>query len=394
MRVAMGRDTVPPVVSDAILGACVAVGLLAASVAELGAGAVASARAVDAGAVALAAAIAAAVAVRRRFPVAALVVLNAVCLLWFACAYPGRLIALAPLIGCYTIAAHRGWRWGLAAAVPTALVGIVGVRVVLGDTETAGVVPIAVLLVATAGSAGAAVGYYRAVLAATRAQLVRETQSREERERRLAVEERLRIARELHDVFGHAMATISVQAGVGLHVLEQRPGQAREALAAIKKICDDGLTDVKTILGILRADAPMGEEEPRAPRGGLDRLTDLLDTAEAGGLRVELHVEGSPRSLPATVDLAVYRIIQEALTNVLRHARAHTVRLTLQHAPSGLLVRIRDDGSTTSSADTPTGHGIDGMRERARALSGKLVAAPHPEGGFEVCAELPLPDQR
>jgi hypothetical protein len=179
--------------------------------------------------------------------VSALVVLNAVCMIWFSGAYPGRLIVLAPLIGCYTLAAERGWRWGLAGAVPTALIGIVAIRVVLGDTETAGVVPIAVLLAATAGSAGAAVGYYRAVLAATRAQLVRETQSREERARRLAVEERLRIARELHDVFGHAMATISVQAGVGLHVLEQRPGQAGEALAAIKKICDDGLTDVKLL---------------------------------------------------------------------------------------------------------------------------------------------------
>ena len=225
MRVATGRGAVPPVVSDAILGACVAVGLLAAAVAEIGAGAVASARAVDVGAVALAATIAAAVAVRRRYPVAALVVLNVVYLLWFAGGYPGRLITLAPLIGCYTIAAHRGWRWGLAAAVPTALVGIVGIRVVLGDTETVGVVPIAVLLVATAGSAGAAVGYYRAVLAATRAQLVRETQSREERARRLAVEERLRIARELHDVFGHAMATISVQAGSVCTSSNSAPGR-------------------------------------------------------------------------------------------------------------------------------------------------------------------------
>jgi signal transduction histidine kinase len=189
------------------------------------------------------------------------------------------------------------------------------------------------------------------------------------------------------------MATISVQAGVGLHVLEQRPGQAREALAAIKKICDEGLTDVKTILGILRADAPAAEEEPRAPRGGLDQITDLLDTAEAGGLRVELHVEGDPRPLPAPVDLAAYRIIQEALTNVLRHAAARTVGLALQHTPARLIIRIRDDGPTTS-ADTPSGHGIDGMRERARALSGQLTAAPHPDGGFEVCAELPIPDPR
>ena len=222
---------------------------------------------VDAGAVALAATVAAAVAVRRRYPIAALVVLNAVPLVWFLGAYPGRLITLAPLIGCYTLAAYRGWRWGLAGAVLTALIQIIAIRVVLGDTETAGVVPNAVLLAATAGSAGAAVGYYRAVLAATRAQLARETQTREERARRLAAEERLRIARELHDVFGHTMATISVQAGVGLHLIDQRPAHAREALTAIKKICDDGLTDVKTILGILRADAPTWRSEPRGAPG-------------------------------------------------------------------------------------------------------------------------------
>lgn len=196
------------------------------------------------------------------------------------------------------------------------------------------------------------------------------------------------------------MATISVQAGVGLHVIERRPGQAREALAAIKKVCDDGLTDVKAVLGILRTDTSRMEEtvqeEPRAPRGGLDRLTDLLDAAEAASLRVELNVDGEPRPLPAPVDLAAYRIVQEAVTNVLRHAEARTVRLALTHEPSRLLIRIRDDGAATSSdrtsVDTGPGHGIDGMRERARALSGRLTAAPHPDGGFEVRAELPLPN--
>jgi signal transduction histidine kinase len=389
MREAVHRGAVSPVVADAVLGACVAVGLLAAAVAGLGP-VVANARPLDAGAVALAATVAAAVAVRRRYPIAALVVLDAVPLVWFLAAYPGRLVTLVPLIGCYTLAAHRGWRWGLAGAAVTALVQIVAIRVVLGDTETVGVVPDAVLSAATAGSAGAAAGYYRAVLAATRARLARETRTREERARLLAAEERLRIARELHDVFGHTMATISVQAGVGLHVIDRRPGQAREALAAIKRICDDGLTDVRTILGILRAESPVAEEEPRAPGGGLARLADLLRTAEAANLRVELEVDGEPQPLPAPVDLAAYRIIQEALTNVLRHAGAHTVRLALTHEPARLLIRIRDDGRATS-ADTLRGHGIDGMRERARALSGRLTAAPHPDGGFEVVAELPIP---
>jgi signal transduction histidine kinase len=391
MGEAVRRGAISPVVMDALLGTCVAVGFLAAAVGGIDPSAVASPRSVDAGAVALAVAVAVAVAVRRRHPVAALVVLNAVTIVWFLAAYPGRSITLVPLISCYTLSADRGWRWGLAGAVPTALVQILAIRVVAGDVETVAVVPLAVLLVATAGSAGAAVGYYRALLAATRAQLARETQTREERARRIAVEERLRIARELHDVFGHTMATISVQAGVGLHVIEQRPDQAREALAAIKTICDDGLTDVKTILGILRADTP--EDQPRAPRDGLDRLAELVDTAEAAGLRVELNVDGDPRPLPAPIDLAAYRIIQEALTNVLRHAQARAVRLALTHEPSRLLIRIRDDGSATNT-DTQGGHGIDGMRERARALSGQLTAAPHPEGGFEVYAELPIPNPK
>lgn len=135
----------------------------------------------------------------------------------------------------------------------------------------------------------------------------------------------------------------------------------------------------------------MWPEHPRAPRGGLARLTDLVGTAEAAGLRVELDVDGDPRPLPAPVDLAAYRIIQEALTNVLRHAGARTVRLALTHEPSRLLIRIRDDGPAHRGAEAQHGHGIDGMRERAHALSGRLTAGPHPEGGFEVRAELPVP---
>jgi signal transduction histidine kinase len=383
MRVAVGRGALTPFVLDATLGGCVALGLLAGNLAE--------GRSVDAGAIALLLAVAAALALRRRHPVAVLVALNAITIGWYLGARPGLLITLAPMIGCYTLAADRGWRWGIAGAVGTALIQILAIRVVLGDTETVGVVPIAVLLAATAASAGTAVGYYRALLAATRAELARETRTREERARRLAAEERLRIARELHDVFGHAMAAISVQAGVGLHVIDRRPGQAREALAAIKEVCDDGLTDVKAILGILRSD-PAGEE-PRAPRGGLDRLGELVGTAEAAGLRVEVRVDGDPRPLPAPVDMAAYRIIQESLTNVMRHAEARTVRLTLEHEPTRLSVRVRDDG-VAACADTSRGHGIAGMRERARALSGHLTAAPHPDGGFEVHAELPIPNPR
>jgi signal transduction histidine kinase len=377
-----------PTAVDVGLGVTVAAVVLVAAFAGIGPASTTNARALDVGAFALAAALAGALGIRRRHPVAALVGLNAVVLLWFVGPYPGRLVALAPLLGCYALAADRGWRWGLAGAALTAGVQILAIRVVLGDVATVGVVPIAVLLAATAGSAGAAVGYYRALLTSTRAELARETSFREERTRRLIAEERLRIARELHDVVGHSMATISVQAGVGLHVLEQRPGQAAEALAAIKRICDTGLADVKAVLGALRT--PSGDVEQSS---GLDRLPTLLETVEGAGLRVELDLDVDGRALPVPVDLAAYRIVQEALTNVIRHARARTVWLAVEHRPSRLTLRIRDDGTAPPATDG-WGQGIDGMRERARALAGSLTAGPHPDGGFEVCAELPVPEVR
>jgi len=380
-----------PVLTDAGVGVGVAVLLLAGSVAGGGPPWISNPRPLDAVAVGLVGVVAGALALRRRYPVPVLVVLNAVALAWSAGQYPGRLIPLAPLIACYTLAALRGWRWGLAGAVVTALSALVAVRVAFGVAEPAGTSFSAVLTAATAGAAGTAVGYYRALLVATRAQLAREAQTREEQARRRAVEERLRIARELHDVFGHTMATISVQAGVGIHLLKTRPAQAVAALRTIKQISDEGLNDVRTILGVLRADDD--QDQPRSPRGGLDQLDALLDPVRAAGVQPQLTVHGSARPLPAAVDLAAYRIIQEALTNVLRHARARTVQLDLGYEPSQVVIRIQDDGSAASPGQAGTngqgGHGISGMRERALALSGQFTAGPHPDGGFQVRCTLP-----
>ena len=385
-----------PVLTDAGVGVGVAVLLLATSWTGAGPQWISSPRPLDAVAVGLVGVVAGALALRRRYPVSVLVVLNAVALAWSAGQYPGRLIALAPLIACYTLAAARGWRWGLAGAVVTALSALVAIRVAFGAAEPpAGISGIAVWMAATAGAAGTAVGYYRALLVATRAQLAREAQTREEQARRRAVEERLRIARELHDVFGHTMATISVQAGVGIHLLQTRPAQAVEALTTIKQISDQGLADVKTILGILRA--ANDPDQPRTPRGGLDQLDALLDPVRAAGVQPQLTVHGSARPLPAAVDLAAYRIIQEALTNVLRHARARTAWLDLRYEPERVVIRIRDDGSAASPGQAGTngqdGHGISGMRERTVALSGQFTAGPHPDGGFQVRCALPTPDQ-
>ena len=178
----------------------------------------------------------------------------------------------------------------------TALSALVAVRVAFGAAEPAGISGIAVWMAATAGAAGTAVGYYRVLLVATRAQLAREAQTREEQARRRAVEERLRIARELHDVFGHTMATISVQAGVGIHLLQQRPAQAVEALTTIKQISDQGLTDVKAILGVLRADSD--PDQPRTPRGGLDQLDALLDPVRTAGVQTQLPSTAAPGRCP------------------------------------------------------------------------------------------------
>jgi signal transduction histidine kinase len=186
-----------------------------------------------------------------------------------------------------------------------------------------------------------------------------------------------------------------VQAGVGIHLLQTRPAQAVEALTTIKQISDQGLTDVKAILGVLRADND--PDQPRTPRGGLDQLEALLDPVRAAGVQPQLTVHGSARPLPAAVDLAAYRIIQEALTNVLRHAYARTVWLDLRYEPSQVVIRIRDDGSAASPGQAGSngqdGHGISGMRERALALSGQFTASPHPDGGFQVRCALPTPDQ-
>src|SRR5262245_8259866 len=364
-RLTTARAAAPPL-TDAGVGVGVAVGLLAAGWAGAGPGWVVSPRPLDAVAVGLVGVVAGALALRRRYPAWVLVALNAVTLAWAAAHYPGRLVLLAPLVACYTLAAARGWRWGLAGVVGTALSALVAVRVASGGAEPAGVAGSAVWMAATAGAAGTAVGYYRALLVATRAQLAREAQTREAQARRRAAEERLRIARELHDVLGHTLATISVQAGVGVHLLKTRPGQAVEALTTIKQVSDQGLADVRTILGVLRADSD--PDQPRAPRGGLDQLEALLGPVRAAGVQPRLTVHGSARPLPAAVDLAAYRIIQEALTNVLRHARARTAWLDLCYEPSRVVIGVRDDGAATSPASGggggADGHGISGMRER------------------------------
>jgi len=202
----------------------------------------------------------------------------------------------------------------------------------------------------------------------------------EERARRIAEEERLRIAREVHDVVAHSLAMINVQAGVGAHVADRRPEEAKQALLAIKEASKAALVDLRATLGVLRS----GEE--RAPAPSLSRLGELVESARSAGLSVD--VSGEAGELPAPVDSTAYRIVQEALTNTVRHAvDARTVNLRFSRDDECFVVEVRDDGRPVEAV---VGNGVRGMRERALALGGTLEARSRDEGGFVVRAELPL----
>ncbi|WP_158847390.1 sensor histidine kinase [Saccharothrix deserti] len=345
----------------------------------------------DWGAVALVVALGVAVALRRRNPWLVVLATNAITLAWFHFDYHGRLVTVAPLIACYTLAAHRGWRAGVGGALVTAAVTVVVVRLTLGGAWFDDQVVNAIPLEAAATALGAAVHSHRAFRAGARERAERIAEARseqaEEQAKARAAEERLEIARELHDVFGHTMAAISVQAGVAVHVMERKPEQAAEALQAIKRISDDGLAEVQVLLGVMRS------ENVRAltATGGLAQLEKLLVVA---GVEVELSVSGDDRAVPVGVDLAAFRIVQESLTNVRRHAGASKVWLTLSYGEDSLEVVVRDNGSPGVTQSTPVGgHGIEGMRARARALGGELSAGRLADG-FEVRCRLPTREVR
>ncbi|WP_432039599.1 sensor histidine kinase [Streptomyces cucumeris] len=228
-----------------------------------------------------------------------------------------------------------------------------------------------------------------------REQWARERAERAAAVRRRADEERLRIARELHDVLAHSISVINVQAGVGLALLDQDPEQARTALTTIKAASKEALGEVRQVLDTLRASGAA----PRSPAPGLARLGELTEQAASAGLTVEVAEEGRRVPLPPGTDLAAFRIVQEALTNTVRHSGSRTARVRLRWTPDALELRVDDDGPATSaetagagSADRLSGggNGLVGMGERAAALGGTVETGPRPDGGFRVRARIPL----
>jgi signal transduction histidine kinase len=332
----------------------------------------------------------AAVAFRRRHPTAVLVATAVATAGWLVARHPDGPVFLPLCVGVYTAAASTPRRRfpRLAAGVGVLLVVLVTLGVSDGRErlydEVPNQLPRVLLAWATLLGVPLWVGW---------AARVRRRRAAEEGRRR-ADEERLRVARELHDVVSHSIAMINFRAGVALHVIDRRPGEARAALEAIRQGSAGAMQELRAALGVLRG--PEGGS-PRAAVPGLGQLEELVAEVAGAGRVVEVVVEGNPGELPPAVDLTAYRVVQESLTNVVRHAGAAAATVRVAYQPDQVVVQVTDNGNGFESAsgrrsadsDPQRGSGIAGMRERVAAAGGELDAGPRPGGGFQVTARLP-----
>jgi signal transduction histidine kinase len=320
-------------------------------------------------------------AVRHKWPVAVLVTSVSAVAAYSLLGYVNGAALLAPTAALYAVASVVPLRKALSwtAATLVVLLGATAARNPFGVTG-AGFFLIPALI-AAAGLGGIAVASRRAYVASIEARAAEDA-------RRRIDEERLRIARELHDVVAHTMATINVQAGVAAHVQGERPDAVGEALQNIKAASKEGLRELRAILNVLRqADEP----DSTQPAPGIARLGELLAGACRAGLETSLTVTGEPRSLPAATDLAAFRIIQESLTNAIRHAGPATADVSLSYTGTDLVIKVTDTGrGVIPGVNEGAGHGLIGMRERAVSVGGTLEAGPRASAGYRVWARLPV----
>jgi signal transduction histidine kinase len=372
-----GRGTL---VTDVLLAAGLAVFLTVAS--YFAAEGQPHGRSFDAGAAALIIVAAGALALRRLYPVAVLAVVFGATLLYFVLGYDPGPIWIALIVAYVTaiVQGHRKAAWITAAAGFAIFPWLDFLLRERPAPSPVSIAAVAAWLVVLLG-----VGEAIRIRRERAAEAIR---IQEEEALRRASEERLRIARELHDALGHHLSLINVQSGVALHLNEELPAQTRSSLTAIKQASKEALSELRSVLDILRQE---GERAPRSPGSTLAKLEDLVAQAEAAGLTVRTETEGDVRPVPFGVDITAFRIVQEALTNITRHAGPATATVRLTYRESDLTVQVDDDGRGVP-APTPAGggQGIVGMRERAAALGGELEAGPRPGGGFRVRATLPL----
>ncbi|KUM82167.1 histidine kinase [Streptomyces curacoi] len=332
---------------------------------------------------------AAALVFRRRVPVTVLALTGTVSLVESVTGDPRAPVAMSAVIALYTVASttDRSTTWR---------VGLLTMTVLTGSAMLAGPLPwyaqenLAIFAWTGIGAtAGDAVRSRRAVVAAIRERAERAERTREEEARRRVAEERLRIARDLHDVVAHHIALVNVQAGVAAHVMDKRPDQAKEALAHVREASRSALNELRATVGLLRQSGD--PEAPTEPAPGLDRLDELAGTFRSAGLHVEVARADQDTTLPAAVGLAAYRVIQEALTNVQKHAGPKAkAEVSVVRVGPNIEITVLDDGAGEDDTPGGGGHGLLGMRERVTALRGTLTTGPRYGGGFRVHAILPV----
>ncbi|CAM5287863.1 sensor histidine kinase [Streptomyces hirsutus] len=329
---------------------------------------------------------------RRRHPFGVLVTALACGVVFQALGVRESPLVTSPVIvSVYTVAVRTDRRTAWMVALASAAL-LVGATVVFGSGSGSWLIRDNVAMLAWTAlpaAVGDGVRSRRAYVAAVEERAEYAERTREQEARQRVAAERIRIARELHDVVAHHIALINAQAGVAVHLVERRPEQLVTALEGIRDTSRSALEELRVTVGLLRqSDDP---EAPRDPMPGLAQVPELLVSFERVGLSVRHMRYGMAEPLAPAVDLAAYRIVQEALTNVRKHAGADHARLYLHYRPQWLTITVEDDGRARPHKPRPgTGHGLIGMRERAASVGGKLEAAARPDGGFTVTAELPL----
>jgi signal transduction histidine kinase len=335
-------------------------------------------------------------AFRRWYPVGVLAVVVAATLATMATEIPGRPnggVGVVLLVALYSVAAHcprRQAAWaGIAAGAALAWPLW---------TATAGIAPlIARVQIAVVSLVLPALGWLSGdYMSELRGRAARSRREQELETGRAVAEEQARVGRELHDVIAHTLSVIVIQAGAAEDVFGTRPQAARQALGSIGAAGRQALAELRRVLAAVRPQ-PGQEEDGWAPQPGLSGLGELLAQVRAAGLTVTARIDGAPADLPAGLDLAAYRIVQEALTNTLKHARAQAAEVNLRYRPAGLFLEVTDDGQPAAPAGprgTAPGRGLIGIRERAALHGGTCQAGPRPGGGFAVRVSLPLPGDR
>ena len=334
-------------------------------------------------------------AVRRWYPLWVLGVVVAATLGTVAAEIPGRSnggVGVVLLVALYSVAAYCPRREAAWAGIATGAALAWPLW-----TATAGIAPIGGRLLAAAVSLvlpalGWVCGAYVSEL---RGRAARSRREQELETGRAVAEEQARVGRELHDVIAHTLSVIVIQAGAAADVFDARPQAARQALGSSGSAGRQALAELRRVLAAVRPQP--GQEEDWAPPPGLSGLGELLDRVRAAGLDVTARIDGAPVDLPAGLDLAAYRIVQEALTNTLKHAHADHAEVTVCYGPAGLVLAVTDDGRAGAPADRPglaRGRGLIGIRERAARHGGTCEAGPRPGGGFAVRVAFPLPGDR